>query len=137
MQRSVFFLLLLLVLVPFQAFGQQWELDPVHTNFYFEVRHTFAPVRGQFTEFSGDVFFDPADPAKSKFDFVIKVDSIDTKVGKRDTHLKSPDFFYARKFPEMVFRSSKVSMIHSVFDPLVGCTIQDPAFAGITDISVM
>ncbi len=92
-----------------RTFAQQWQLDPVHTNFYFEVKHTYAAVRGQFTEFTGDVNFDPDNLTKSKFDFVIKVDSVDTKVGKRDTHLRSPDFFDADKYPVMTFKSSKVN----------------------------
>ena len=111
MNKIVFFLLFLFVLGPSQAFGQQWKLDPVHTNFFFEVKHTYAAVRGQFTKFSGDVYFDPANPGKSKFDFVVKVDSIDTKIGKRDTHLRSPDFFDAKRFPEVVFKSSKVTKV--------------------------
>jgi polyisoprenoid-binding protein YceI len=97
--------------MPVQVLAQQWNLDPAHTNFYFEVKHTYATVRGQFTKFSGDVYFDPANPGKSKFDFVVKVDSIDTKIGKRDTHLRSPDFFDAKRFPEMVFKSSKVTKV--------------------------
>jgi polyisoprenoid-binding protein YceI len=68
-----------------------------------------VPVRGQFTEFSGEVFFDQNNPAKSKFDFVINVDSVDTKIGKRDTHLRSPVFFDAAKFPMITFKSSKVT----------------------------
>lgn len=109
MKRTLLFLLLFLVMVPVQAVAQQWQLDPVHTNFYFEVRHTYAAVRGQFTEFSGDVYFDPDNLAKSKFDFVVKVDSVDTMVGKRDTHLRSPDFFDAGRYPLITFKSSKVS----------------------------
>ena len=109
MNKIVFFLLFLFVLGPIQVFGQQWNLDPAHTNFYFEVKHTYAAVRGQFTEFSGDVNFDPKNPGKGRFDFVIKVDSIDTKIGKRDTHLRSPDFFNAKKFPEIIFKSSNVT----------------------------
>jgi len=54
------------------------------------------------------VYFDPANLTKSKFDFVIKVNSIDTKIGKRDTHLRSPDFFDASKYPFMTYKSSKV-----------------------------
>jgi polyisoprenoid-binding protein YceI len=111
MNKIVFFLLFLFVLMPVQVLAQQWNLDPAHTNFYFEVKHTYAAVRGQFTKFSGDVYFDPANPGKSKFDFVVKVDSIDTKIGKRDTHLRSPDFFDAKRFPEMVFKSSKVTKV--------------------------
>ena len=109
MKRILLVLLFLLLMVPLQGFAQQWQLDPVHTNFYFEVKHTYAAVRGQFTEFTGDVYFDPDNPAKSKFDFVIKVDSVDTRVGKRDTHLRSPDFFDAGKYPLITFTSSKVT----------------------------
>jgi len=109
MKRIVMHLLFFLLLVPFQAAGQQWNLDAVHTNFYFDVKHTYATVRGQFMDFSGDVYFDPANPGRSRFDFVIKVDSVDTKVGKRDTHLRSPDFFDAAKYPLITFKSSRVS----------------------------
>ena len=109
MQKILFFLVLLFVLGPAQAMAQQWNLDPAHTNFFFEVKHTYAATRGQFTQFTGDVYFDPDNPAKGRFDFVIKVDSIDTRIGKRDTHLRSPDFFDAKKFPEIVFKSSKVT----------------------------
>ena len=109
MKKILLFLLLFFVMGPIQAVAQQWELDMAHTNFYFEVDHTYVPVRGQFMDFSGDVHFDPDNLAKNKFDFAIKVDSVDTKIGKRDTHLRSPDFFDAGKFPLITFKSSKVS----------------------------
>jgi len=109
MKKILFFLLLFVVTTPFQAAAQEWKLDPVHTNFYFEIRHTYAAVRGRFTDFSTDVQFDPENPAKSKFDFMINVNSIDTGIGKRDTHLRSPDFFDAGKYPLMTFKSSRVS----------------------------
>ena len=109
MKKVLFFLLLFLLIWPIQTFANQWELDMAHTNFYFEVKHTYAPVRGQFMDFTGDVYFDPDNLVKNKFDFVIKVDSVDTKIGKRDTHLRSPDFFDTGKYPLMTFKSSKIS----------------------------
>lgn len=109
MKKIGVLLLFLLLSAPFQAKAQQWHLDPVHTNFYFDIKHIYATVRGQFMDFSADIYFDPAAPGKSRFDFVVKVDSIDTKVGKRDTHLRSPEFFNAAKYPVMTFTSKKVS----------------------------
>jgi polyisoprenoid-binding protein YceI len=109
MKRIIYSLLFIFLLGPIQAVAQQWELDTAHTNFYFEVKHTYVAVRGQFMDFSGDVYFDPENLANNKFDFVINVNSIDTKIGKRDTHLRSPDFFDAGKYPLITFKSSNVS----------------------------
>jgi polyisoprenoid-binding protein YceI len=38
----------------------------------------------------------------------IQVASIDTKIAKRDQHLRSAEFFDAAKFPEIIFRSRTV-----------------------------
>jgi polyisoprenoid-binding protein YceI len=38
----------------------------------------------------------------------IKADSIDTGNGKREQHLKSPDFFNAKQFPTITFKSTSV-----------------------------
>jgi polyisoprenoid-binding protein YceI len=52
--------------------------------------------------------YDPANPAASKVEATVGVDTIDTRNAKRDDHLKSPDFFDAAKFPLMKFVSKKV-----------------------------
>ncbi|MFH1215773.1 MAG: YceI family protein [Pseudomonadota bacterium] len=109
MKKLLSFLLFFILMIPTQVMAQKWQIDTVHSNFYFEVKHIHATVRGQFADFTGDVVFDPMSPEKSRFDFTIKVDSIDTKVGKRDTHLKTPDFFDANKYPAIMFKSARVT----------------------------
>lgn len=47
------------------------------------------------------------DIGKSKVDVTVQIASIDTAEKKRDDHLKSADFFDAKKFPTMTFKSKK------------------------------
>ena len=54
MKKILFFLIFFMMATPFQIMAQQWTIDPVHTNFYFDVKHTYATVRGKFMDFSGD-----------------------------------------------------------------------------------
>jgi polyisoprenoid-binding protein YceI len=62
-------------------------------------------VNGVFGTFTGDVKFDAADVAASKFDVAITVDSINTRNDARDVHLKGADFFDAQKYPQILFKS--------------------------------
>ena len=86
-----------------------WEFDKKHSNFYFSVDHIFSKVHGHFNDYSGEIKFDPANLAESRFYFEIKTDSVDTNIGKRDKHLQSADFFDAAKHPLMTFESLKIT----------------------------
>lgn len=108
MKKILFILLIVFLAWPLNAMAKEWKLDPVHSNFFFDIQHTYSTVRGQFGEFTGDVAFDPSSPEKSRFNFEIKVNSVDTREGKRDTHLRSADFFDAGKYPAITFKSGKV-----------------------------
>ncbi|HEX4311031.1 MAG TPA: YceI family protein [Acidobacteriaceae bacterium] len=87
-----------------------WTIDPVHSIAEFRVRHLMiSNVRGQFTGVTGKLSYDPSDLSKSTIEASIDVSTIDTRDPQRDTHLKSPDFFDAEKFPTMTFSSSRVT----------------------------
>jgi len=87
-----------------------WTIDPVHSIAEFRVKHLMiSNVRGQFTGVTGKLTFNPADIAKSQVEASIDVTTIDTRDPQRDTHLKSPDFFDAEKFPALTFSSSRVT----------------------------
>jgi polyisoprenoid-binding protein YceI len=111
MKRYMLIFLCLLFLAVPQVSAYEWKLDMAHSAVMFEIKHIYSKVRGQFGEFSGDVFFNPDDPQKSKFKFTVEVKSINTFIGKRDNHLRSGDFFDASKYPQMIFKSSKVSPV--------------------------
>ncbi len=89
--------------------ADQFKIDPAHTSATFHVLHQgYSYVAGRFNNISGDVVFDENDFLKSQVNIVIKTASVDTNHKKRDDHLRSPDFFNAKEFPEMTFKSTSV-----------------------------
>lgn len=79
-----------------------FAIDPVHTAAGFSAKHMMVTtVRGSFRDLSGVIEFDEANPTASHAEVILKVASIDTGFGARDTHLKSPDFFSAETYPEI------------------------------------
>ncbi len=106
--HTLFILMLLVSIGSSPALGRDWTIDVNHTTIQFGVKHIFSTVWGHFSDFEGKIAFDPHDLAHSGFDFTVKVNSINTANGKRDTHLRSNDFFSASTFPDMHFKSEKI-----------------------------
>ena len=88
--------------------GQSYKIDPAHSTIGFKVHQYLTTVAGKFTRFSGTVDVDPDHPEKSSVVAKIDVASIDTGIAKRDTHLRSAEFFNVAKFPGITFKSRSV-----------------------------
>jgi polyisoprenoid-binding protein YceI len=100
----------LAALVALPAAASTWEIDPNHTESSFVVKHLMVSnVRGQFGKTTGTILQDDKDITKSKADITIDATTIDTRVEKRDAHLKSADFFDVQKFPTITFKSTKMT----------------------------
>ncbi|QDZ14902.1 YceI family protein [Humibacter ginsenosidimutans] len=92
--------------------GGDWDLDPAHTRIGFSAKHAMvANVRGAFNEVTGSLHADFDEPEKSSAEVVLKVASVDTRNGQRDDHLRSADFFDAEKWPDIVFRSTRIEEV--------------------------
>src|SRR6516165_6870379 len=83
-------------------------IDKNHSNVGFLIRHLFTKVPGRFTDFSGQISFDEANPEQSTVAVTIKSASVNTDNDLRDKDLRSPNFFDVEKFPEITFRSKSV-----------------------------
>ncbi len=95
--------------LPAAAPAGTWELDSAHTGVQFKVRHLMVSyVRGDFEKVSGKIVYDEQDVSKSSADITIDAASINTRVAKRDKHLRSPDFLDVAKHPSITFKSKKV-----------------------------
>ena len=90
------------------AAADAYQVDPVHSSMVFRVKHMGATnFYGRFNNVTGSFTLDD-DPSKNSFQVQIQTDSVDTAVKKRDDHLKSPDFFNAKQFPTITFKSTQV-----------------------------
>ena len=88
---------------------QTWALDAAHSNVEFAVKHLMiAKVKGRFSQVSGNLTADPANPADFKLEVEIDAASIDTRQEQRDAHLRSGDFFDAETYPTITFSGKKI-----------------------------
>ena len=86
-----------------------FKVDPVHSFVLFSVQHFgVSNSYGRFNDISGTVVFDKDNPSKSSVELSVPVESLDTNIAKRDQSLKSPDYFNAKQFPTITFKSTKV-----------------------------
>jgi polyisoprenoid-binding protein YceI len=101
--------LLSAVLIAHTTFAADtFVFDKAHSTIGFQVRHLFSKVPGKFNDFSGQIQLDEANPEQSSVEVTIKTASVDTGVKMRDDDLRSPNFFDAKKFPEITFKSTSV-----------------------------
>ena len=83
-----------------------YNIDTAHSSVGFAIAHmVINTVHGHFNQFSGTVSVDGKNVAEAKG--TIDTKSIDTGQPKRDTHLKSADFFDAEKYPTITFQSKR------------------------------
>jgi polyisoprenoid-binding protein YceI len=86
---------------------ERWHLEPDSASVEFAVK-TFwglSTVRGRFTRCSGSYEVGPHGP---KIELAVDAGSIDTGNRRRDTHLRSADFFAVADHPEVRFVSTHV-----------------------------
>lgn len=80
-----------------------WRVDPDGSEVLFRGRSLFGllPVNGIFNRFSGELNVDAAGTAVGTL--TVEPGSITTGIEKRDTHLKSADFFDVKSYPTFTF----------------------------------
>jgi polyisoprenoid-binding protein YceI len=106
-----------------------WQIDSSHTTAGFSVKHMMVTnVHGSFGKVSGTIEYDGKDVSTIAADVTIDAASIDTNNEKRDTHLRSADFFDVANHPTITFRSKRVQKSSDGAFKLVG----DLTMRGVT-----
>ena len=86
-----------------------FKLDPVHCMANFRVQHMGAGMFwGRFNNVTGTMSTSEDGTAAPNFDVVVMVDSVDTGTEKLDRTLLGPNFFDAKEFDSITFKSRSV-----------------------------
>jgi len=92
------------------AAGDFYKIDPAHSFAHFDVDHlNFTTLKGRFDQTDGRLMIDK----KNNNGFVqakIAAVSVNTGFGKRDEHLRSPDFLNVTEFPNIVYESTSLKI---------------------------
>jgi polyisoprenoid-binding protein YceI len=111
MKRIAFAILLAPVLVAATPLSQpeRFVRDVAHSQINFVAESRLLSAHGTFQNWDAEIMFDAANVETTALKITIDAASIDTRIGRRDTHLKSNDFFAADSFPQITFVSAFVN----------------------------
>ena len=88
--------------------NETYRFGPSGSTIGFSVHQFLGTTQGKFTKFTGKVDVDREHPENSSVTAQIDVRSIDTRIKKRDDHLRSAEFFDVGKYPQITFKSRSV-----------------------------
>jgi len=90
------------------SLAEVYTVDPNHAEIGFSVKHmVITNVKGAFREYTSHFEIDTNNKLTA-LSAEVDVKSIDTRIKKRDDHLRSADFFEVEKFPSITFKSLSV-----------------------------
>ena len=127
-QRNLIAAVLITGLSPVVLANDSYRFDLSGSTIGFNVHQFLGTTQGKFTKFSGKIEVDHQRPENSSVTVQIDVRSIDTRIKKRDDHLRSAEFFNAEKFPQMTFKSRSVKQT----GPQGGDILGDLTIHGVT-----
>jgi polyisoprenoid-binding protein YceI len=108
--------------------NETYKFDPSGSTIRFDVHQFLGTTHGKFTAFNGKIKVDREHPENSSVMAQIDVRSIDTRIKKRDDHLRSAEFFNVEKFPQITFKSRSVKQL----GPESGDILGDLTMHGVT-----
>jgi len=89
-----------------------YALDPGHTDVHFSWNHFgFSNPSADLSHISGTLTYDPEHPAQAKVSVTMPLSGLDTHVPALDKVLRGKEFFNAKRYPDITFKSTKVQKV--------------------------
>ena len=90
------------------ATAAEFKVDPAHAFVNFRISHLgYSTLVGRFNTFAGNVSWDKSNPSSAAIELTVETESIDSNWAERDKHLRGEKFLDHKKFPQVVFKSTK------------------------------
>ncbi len=116
------------------GFSQTWNWDKAHSQLFFGItRLGISEIDGSFGSATAKITSSKDDFSDAVVELSADVSSISTGNEQRNTHLKSPDFFDAAKFPTLTFKSTSFKKVSGKNYEVTG----DLSFHGVTKSVVL
>ena len=124
---------LIIGLSPAVLASESYRFDPSGSTIGFSVHQFLGTTQGKFTKFSGKIEVDYQHPENSSVTAQIDVRSLDTRIKKRDDHLRSAEFFNVEKYPQITFKSRSVKQTGTQSGDIFG----DLSMHGVTKTATL
>lgn len=83
-----------------------WKISPTDSTLTFTGTQNDAPIEGKFTQFEGEIQFDPNQLKESNAIIKVKTDSIFTSLKDIGDTLQGTDWLSTKAFPEATFQAT-------------------------------
>ncbi len=104
------------------------DVDKAHSEINFTASSRLLDAHGFFGKWDADVALDPEQLERSSVRLVIDAASINTRIERRDNHLRSADFFDVANHPTITFVSKSIART----SPTAGTLTGDLTVRGVT-----
>jgi polyisoprenoid-binding protein YceI len=84
-------------------------IDQSHSQINFVAEARLISAHGHFDKWDAEVQLDPAKIENSSFKLTIDAASINTRIQRRDDHLRGKDFFDVATYPQITLVSKKIT----------------------------
>ena len=126
--RNLIAVIVIAVLSRVVLSAETYQFDPSGSTIGFSVHQFLGTTQGRFTKFNGKINVEREHSENSSVTAQIDVRSIDTRIKKRDDHLRSEEFFNVARFPQITFKSRSVKQT----GPQSGDIVGDLTMHGVT-----
>src|SRR5262245_18452558 len=109
MKKILLLTLLILATMTVVAQPRPHIVDHAHSHLNFVAEARFISAHGYFDKVEAEVQLDPAKIENSSFKITIEAASVNTRVARRDDHLRSIFFFDVATYPHITLVSKKVT----------------------------